>query len=94
MTQQQLEGPYQVGYSDGSGIDPEGEGIWITDGHNGVALVKHWGTLADARLFAAAPEMLKALKLLEYAYLEGSDSEYGHAIIQMRAAILKAEGLS
>jgi hypothetical protein len=59
----------------------------ITDRHEVICQWGSYSSEADARLIAAAPELLKALKVLVALYGEDSVS-MGNA----RAAIAKAEG--
>ena len=47
---------------------------------------------ADARLIAAAPELLEALKNLYTATPDNEGGELGRACMKARAAIAKAEG--
>lgn len=51
--------------------------------------------LANARLIAAAPDLLEALKKLlrDEAVLDDDDPQLGASRVQARAAIAKAEGL-
>lgn len=49
---------------------------------------------ANARLIAAAPDMLAALKLAEehLPFIADDNPEASHALVQVRAAVAKAEG--
>jgi hypothetical protein len=68
------------------------EHMWhVGDGYETAAVVHR---KENAQLVAAAPEMYAALKVMEDAYLHGSDSEFGNAIMEMRAALAKANGKS
>jgi|688.fasta_scaffold00370_84 hypothetical protein len=53
---------------------------------------------ANARLIAAAPELLKALRAIDDAFVDDShvdaDTPTGRAIIAARAAVSKAEGFA
>lgn len=85
------------------GIRADGS-IWFAAGDARPGGGAHWqgdfpGTEADAKLFAAAPEMLEALKTVAdslQAMLSGGGEKLGlaHCIGFMRAAIAKAEGRS
>ena len=51
-----------------------------------------WEVKANARLIAAAPELLNALKRLEQAITHPDKAEQFAAVEAARAAILRAEG--
>lgn len=80
-------------------VDGPGEGIEVHDTFGRTASV--WGeggaggeAWDNARLIAAAPELLAALKELVH-YDEGSSEQgsYGHDVLQLcKRAIAKAEG--
>jgi len=68
-------------------------GYFIDAKEDVVVLPRGRLTEADARLIAAAPDLLAALKLL-VAFGEGSFAQAVGAWEQARAAIAKAEGAS
>ena len=92
MSAQHTPGPWVV--------DPESP-TWVEDG-NGCCLAKTGygddeGDRANARLIAAAPDMLAALRALhdniaEYAKINNLGGFDNHDMRQARAAIAKAEG--
>lgn len=65
--------------------------------HRGVHEIENCTSLANARLIAAAPELLEACKALDAAFCDGFDTQAQRhagrmALIAARAAIAKAEG--
>lgn len=96
-------GPWKVGYSDGSGAEniPR-EGAEITDAYDNVIVRggSPWGDIAygvlqgeDARLIAAAPELLEALKnVLDHGGTTAGEWVPVAIYKQALAAIAKAEG--
>ena len=63
------------------------------DGDSVVADVRSWRDTDDARLIAAAPEMLKALKLVLHLW-DRPELDTAHmcdAMVDVQAAIAKAE---
>lgn len=72
----------------------------VRDGHDGVIAVMHINEDANARLIAAAPELLAALEAITKAYVELVESDYAprwnaendSEVISARAAIAKAKG--
>lgn len=70
--------------------------FWMVD--SGVGTIAHGCHEADAKLIAAAPELLatakRALDILEANYDEGDeeDADDMRAIRELRNAIIKAEG--
>jgi hypothetical protein len=90
-----VAGPWWVEIAEGGG-----DGCEVHDGYGHTATV--WGepdvALANARLIAAAPELLAALREVadgcEYRLRKGMDSGDEATLRLCRAAIDKAEGRS
>lgn len=88
-------GPWHVG-----GILGRRPIIYAADGYAVADAMTHHGSHVDqadanARLIAAAPDLLAAAKNIEQWWLDIGMSEFGgapHAIFAIRAAIAKAEG--
>ena len=89
-------GPWMVGYNDGSGrgysADGSFDSIYVThNGENAVATMFN-GSHADARLIAAAPDLLESL-IQVVTLLDHPDCPYRNSIEIARRAIKKAEGV-
>lgn len=66
----------------------------IRDRHNSVICNLHINAEANARLIAAAPDLLAALQGLAWAVsgIEYVETEYAEQVAQARAAIAEAQG--
>lgn len=80
----------------GHTVGPDGFGIACVF-YSDQTTAEHIASLADARLIAAAPDLLKALNALERQVLQNNirgDEWMDEALELTRAAIAKAEGRS
>lgn len=94
MTAQHTQGPWSVTYDTdiiGTENDPENECVGTVDVAHVYLRTVPGRTAANARLIAAAPDLLEALSLLA-AGIENSVSDTYLPLKKARAAISKATG--
>jgi hypothetical protein len=93
---QHTPGPWQVDAEDSDLFHQDEARFWINaDGLQHIGYVDGPRTaerIANARLIAAAPDLLAALKAIEFQVRQGKVFERDACITQARAAIAKAIG--